>query len=74
MELGRRDDLIVKGFEQCGYKNCDGDYNKLHSHLGDTIVYREVPIGIILQIDEADKEYGAEMISGANTDVKTSPE
>ena len=37
----------------CGYINFDDDYNKLHSRLRDTIVSREVPIDIILEVDEA---------------------
>ena len=58
------DDFIIKGFEQCGYINFDADYNKLHSHLRDTIVHREVPIDIILKVDEALLELQKEIEEG----------
>ena len=46
--LVAEDELIIKGFEQFGYINFDGDCNKLHSRIRDTVVNWEVAIIYII--------------------------
>ena len=46
------DDAILKGFKECGYIGYNGDVNSLHSRLRDTIVKREVPPEVIVEVNE----------------------
>ena len=44
--------FIIDGFRECGYIEWDGDHNKLHSRLRDTVLNREVPIEPILEVND----------------------
>ena len=46
------DNAILKGFKECGYIGCDGDVNRLHSLLRDTIVNREIPLEVLTEVNE----------------------
>ena len=41
------EELIMKGFRQCGYFEHDGETSDLHSRLQETIKKREVPEEVI---------------------------
>ena len=45
------DELIIKGFRQCGYADYDGETSNLHSRLQETIKKREVPEEVIREGD-----------------------
>lgn len=59
-------EFVVSGFQQCGYIEWDGDYQKLHSRLRDTILNRAVPIETILEVNEMLLE-----LEEANMDIVT---
>ena len=46
------DELIIKGFRQCGYIEYDGETSNLHSRLQETIKKREVPEEVIQGVNE----------------------
>ena len=46
------DNVILKGFKECGYIGYDGDVNSLHSRLRDTIVNREIPPEVLAKVNE----------------------
>ena len=46
------DELIIKGFRQCGYVEYDGETASLHSRLQETIKKREVPEEVIQGVNE----------------------
>ena len=46
------DNIILKGFKECGYIGYDGDVNSLHSRLRDTIVNREIPPEVLAEVNE----------------------
>ena len=68
--LVAEDDLIIKGFGQCGYINFNGDYNKLHSRPSceprSSYWYHFVVVD--------DNEDGAETITDDVAVVEISPE
>ena len=45
-------DAILKGFKECGYIGYDGNVERLHSGLRDTMVNREVPPEVIAELNE----------------------
>ena len=46
------DELIIKGFHQCGYIEYDNETSNLHSKLQETIKKREVPEEVIQGVNE----------------------
>ena len=50
------DELILKGFRQCGYIEYDGETSNLHSRLQETIKERKVPEEVIQGVNEFLKE------------------
>ena len=50
------DELIIKGFCQCDYIECDGETSNLHSKLQETIKKRKVPEEVIHGINKFLKE------------------
>ena len=46
------DELIIKGFRQCGYIEYDGETSNLHSRLQETIKKREVQEEVIQGVNE----------------------
>ena len=59
-------EFVISGFQQCGYIEWDGHYQKLHSRLRDTILSRAVPIETILEMNEMSLE-----LEEANMDIVT---
>ena len=53
------DETILKGFRECCYIYYKGDINALHSRLQETIRSRQVPLEIVLEIDNFIKEMRA---------------
>ena len=51
------DNAIPKGFKECGYIRYDGNTERLHSRLRDTMVNREVPPEVIkVKVNTTSKE------------------
>ena len=46
------DELIIKGFRQCGYIEYDGKTSNLHSRLQETVKKREVPEEVIQGVNK----------------------
>ena len=46
------DELIIKGFLQCGYIEYDGKTSNLHSRLQETVKKREVPEEVIQGVNK----------------------
>ena len=46
------DELIIKGFRQCGYIEYDGEISNLHSRLQETIKKRKVPEEVIQGVNK----------------------
>ena len=46
------DELIIKGFLQCGYIKYDGKTSNLHSRLQETVKKREVPEEVIQGVNK----------------------
>ena len=46
------DELIIKGFRQCGYIEYDDETSNLHSRSQETIKKREVPEEVIQTVNE----------------------
>ena len=46
------DELIIKGFRQCGYIEYDGETSNQHSRFQETIKKREVPEEVIHGVNE----------------------
>ena len=75
------DELIIKGFRQCGYIEYDGETSNLHSRLQETIKKREVPEEVIqgvnkfleemmaLQLDEQSPDKEVELSENCTANV-----
>ena len=80
------DELIIKGFRQCGYIEYDGGTSNLHSRLQETIKKREVPEEIIqgvnewleemmaLQLDEQSSDEEVELSENCTANVNQNDE
>ena len=75
------DELIIKGFRQCGYIEYDSETSNLHSRLQETINKREVPEEVIqgvnkflekmmaLQLDEESPDEEVELRENCTANV-----
>ena len=78
------DELIIKGFRQCGYIEYDGETSNLHSRLQKTIKKRKVPEELIqgikeflnemmaLQLDDKSPDKGVELSENCTANVNKS--
>ena len=78
------DELIIKGFRQCGYIEYDGETSNLHSWLQKTIKKRKVPEELIqgikeflnemmaLQLDDKSPDKGVELSENCTANVNKS--
>jgi len=46
------DELILKGFRECGYMEYSNDILVLHSRLQDTIKGRQVPFNVVQEVNK----------------------
>ena len=65
-EMVAKPEFVISGFQQCGYIEWNGDYQKLHSRLRDTILNRTAHIETNLEVDEMLLE-----LEEANMDIVT---